>query len=375
MNAMTKSAATAATPPAPAAAEPAPGRGRGRLVMLSLPVLIAVLGGAYVLSGGRYETTDNAYLHTARLSVASDLSGRLTEVAIRDNQVVHRGDPMFQVDPEPYRLALAAADAQLAAARLSVGQMKAAYDQAQAQLRIAETEAHYRRTELTRVRALADRGVSTKADLDGVERNSMAAEDAVISAEVAVKSAAAALGGDPEIATDAHPTVRAAQVARDRAAYEMSLTSVVAPADGIVYQAASFKQGGFVAAGSPLFALVETGDTWVDANFKETQITDFAPGQPVEISFDIRPGKTYRGHVAAIGAGTGSEFSVLPAQNATGNWVKVTQRVPVRIALDAGTPVDELPSGVSANVTVDTGRPNKLAQLFGSAAAQVVGTK
>ena len=144
------------------------------------------------------------------------------------------------------------------------------------------------------------------------------------------------------------------RVELDRARYNLSVTRVIAPADGVIYQASSFHEGVMLAAGQAVFALVETGDAWVDANFKETQLADLAQGQPAEIVFDAAPGKTFTGKVEAIGAGTGAEFSLLPAQNATGNWVKVTQRVPVRIVIESKSP-RPLIAGLSVNVTVHTG--------------------
>ena len=177
-------------------------------------------------------------------------------------------------------------------------------------------------------------------------------------------AALAALGGDAAIITDDHPKVRAAQVARDRAAYDLALTTVKAPATGVVYKAASFKPGQFVAAGSPLFTLVETADIWIEANFKETQIGGMAPGQGATVEFDTFPGRDYEVTIEAIGAGTGSEFSILPAQNATGNWVKVTQRVPVRLNFAPGADLAGLRSGLSAVVTVDTHADTRLDTLI-----------
>ena len=149
--------------------------------------------------------------------------------------------------------------------------------------------------------------------------------------------------------------MRAALAEVERARYNLAVTTVTAPADGVIYQAASFRQGAMVAAGQPAFALVETGDIWVEANFKETQVAAMAPGQPVEVSFDMAPGRSFTGRVEALGAGTGAEFALLPAQNATGNWVKVTQRIPVRIRLDDPSLAAGITSGASAEVTVDTG--------------------
>ena len=147
----------------------------------------------------------------------------------------------------------------------------------------------------------------------------------------------------------------AALAAREQAQYKLNLTQVKAPADGLVYQATSFKTGQFVTAGTALFTLLPAGDVWVEANFKETQLAEIKPGEAATVTFDVLEGVKFQGHVDAIGAGTGSEFSLLPAQNATGNWVKVTQRVPVRVILDNPAQAGQIVSGMSASVSVDTG--------------------
>jgi membrane fusion protein, multidrug efflux system len=176
--------------------------------------------------------------------------------------------------------------------------------------------------------------------------------------------ALAALGGAADIAAEDHPSVKAALAARDQAAYNLGNASLRAPADGVIYQAASFKAGEMVAAGQSLFTLVQTDDVWVEANFKETQLEFVQAGQPAEISIDLQGGQKLAAVVEAIGAGTGSEFSLLPAQNATGNWVKVTQRVPVRLRLTNPAEAAGLASGLSASVSVDTGQSRSLSDLL-----------
>lgn len=325
-----------------------------KLLMAALPLAL-VAGGAYVwLETGRYESTENAAVQQARITVASSLSGRVTEVFITDNAKVKAGDPLFRIDPQPYQLALAQADAALAQARLGVEQLRAAYRVAQAQEKVAQDTADYLQAELERQQAITKRGAGTQSDLDAARHDASSAQESLAAAKQGVEAALAALGGNADIETDQHPTVQAAQVARDRAAYNLGISTVVAPADGVIYKADSFKPGQFVTAGASLFSLVETGDTWIEANFKETQIGKMAPGQSAEIDFDTFPGKTFEGVVAAVGAGTGAEFSILPAQNATGNWVKVTQRVPVMVRLAPGTVMPDLRAGLSASVTVDT---------------------
>jgi membrane fusion protein (multidrug efflux system) len=357
--------------PAIAVAAPAkPKRRLGRVALMVAVPLALVIGGGYVwVTGGRYQETENANLRQAKVSIASEAAGRIVAVNVADNATVKAGDVLFSIDPEPYRIALAQADAALAAARLNVAQLRAGYSQALAQERVATGEIDYVKAQFQRSTELADRGISAKASLDEARRDLAKAEDEHAAAVQGVASALAALGGDPEIQTDTHPSVLAALATRDKAAYELAHTAVHAPADGVVSQASSFRVGQFVGAGTPVFSLVETGDTWVEANFKETQLTHMNPGQEAEITLDTYPGRPLKATVEAIGAGTGAEFSLLPAQNATGNWVKVTQRIPVRLKVNTDKLPLSLSTGMSATVSVDTGVSRGLSGLLPTAHA------
>ena len=344
---------------APMSAAPA----RRRLLMLSLPLALAIGAAGWWVMGGRHESTDNAYFHQARITIASDISGRVTQVGFTDGQVVKTGDLLFAVDDQPYRLALAQADIAVDQARLQVAQLKGAYQAALTQEKVATDEATYQAEQLTRQQALSDKGVGTASALEEAQNTARRAEETAAVARLTAENALTALGGDAAIAVDAHPTVAAALAARDQAAYRLSLTQVTAPDDGVVYQAASFKPGQYLTAGQGLFAFLPKGQVWVEANFKETQLAHIAPGQAAEVTFDVDAAHPVTGHVEAIGSGTGSEFALIPAQNATGNWVKVTQRVPVRIVLDD---LGALPvvSGMSAEVSVDTGQSRSFADLI-----------
>lgn len=346
----------AVAPPAAPPAKPARAL-RKTLLMLSVPLLLVAGVGGWWLSGAGQESTENAYLHQARISVAPTVGGRVVAVNVHELQSVKAGDLLFQVDPQPFELAVAQAEAAVNGARIQVEQMKAALAQAEAQAALAEDDAKYQEDELARQQALSGKGVTSTSTLEEVQHTARQARERAEVARLTADAARAALGGDPTAATDDHPAVRAALAELDRARYNLSVTRVTAPADGVIYQAASFHEGVMLAAGQPVFALVETGEAWVDANFKETQLVDLAQGQTAEIVFDAAPGKTFTGTVEAIGAGTGAEFSLLPAQNATGNWVKVTQRVPVRIKLDDPAGAAAFASGLSAEVTVDTSAP------------------
>lgn len=358
-----------ASQPQPAAAAPAR-RNRGRfLVMAALPLALVAAGGYYWVTGGRYQETENANLRQAKVSIASEAAGRIVKVGVADNASVKAGDILFEVDPEPYRIALAQADAALAAARLNVEQLRAAYSQATAQERVAASALDYAQSQFDRSNDLVRKGVNAPSALDEARMDLDKAKEQHSAALQGIVSAKAALGGNPDIPTEQHPTVLSAQAARDKAAFSLAQTTVRAPADGTVSQAASFKIGQFVGTGTPVFSLVETGDTWVEANFKETQLTNMKPGQEAEIVLDTYPDRTFRGTVAAIGAGTGAEFSLLPAQNATGNWVKVTQRIPVRIKLDDDASRPALRTGMSATVSIDTGVARGFGSIFGHAVA------
>ncbi|PAQ00933.1 HlyD family secretion protein [Mesorhizobium mediterraneum] len=355
---------------APAPVVPKKKRRVGRfLLMFALPVAL-IAGGSYVwVTGGRYQETENANLQQAKVSIAADTAGRIVQVDIFDNQSVKQGDVLFAIDPEPYRIALAQADAAVAGARLNVEQLRAAYSQALAQEKSDASQVDYAQSQYDRAADLARKGINAKSSLDEARNDLDKAKQQLAVAEQGILSAKAGLGGNPDIETDKHPTVMAALAARDKAAYDLAQTTVRAPADGIVSQAASFKVGQYVGSGTPLFSLVETGDTWIDANFKETQLTHMKPGQKAEIVVETYPGKTFEATVKAIGAGTGAEFSLLPAQNATGNWVKVTQRIPVRLELADADAKMALRTGMSATVTVDTGVSRGLPSIFGHATA------
>ena len=340
---------------------------RRRLLMIAGPLVLLLAAGVWWLMSGRYEATDNAYVHLARVTVASDVGGRVVTVMAVDNQRVKAGETLFEVDPVPYKLALAQADAAVSTARLGVAQLKEAYAQALAQQKLAQTDADYYASERKRQEELEAKGAVTDSKASDARHDEQAALDKVDLAMSNVALALAALGGQPDIAVDSHPAVQAAMVARNQAAYNLSKTRVVAPKDGVVYQAAGFRAGQVVGVGQALFSFVETGDVWVDANFKETQLQHIRIGQSAEVTLDSDPAQPLKAVVDAIGAGTGAEFSLLPAQNATGNWVKVTQRVPVRLRLAAPFEVSDgqvLASGLSAEVSVDTGYRRSLADLL-----------
>lgn len=338
------------TPPAPRKR-----RGRRLAIMLAVPVVLLVGGGYFWLTGGRYEGTDNAYVQQTIVSLSPDISGRIVEVDVHENQTVQMGAVLFRIDPEPFKIALNQAEASLAAARLNVEQLRVSYQMAEEQLKAAQDTLEIRQRAQQRTTSLADKGFSTQAATDNSLLALQQAQAAVDTAQKSVAAAKAALGGDPKIATEDHPSVRAARAAVESAQRNLDKTTVTAPTEGVVSQVSNLNTGQFVSAGSTIASLVDTSSSWIEANYKETQLGSIKVGQPADIHIDAYPAANLHGTVSSIGAATGSEFSLIPAQNATGNWVKVVQRIPVRIDL-TDAPDLALRSGMSAEVTVDTGK-------------------
>ena len=347
--------AAVSAPAAPAEAPEKKSRLRRNVLMFGLPLVLAVGGGYFYLNGGRYVDTDNAYVQQVKVSLSADVAGRVTEVDVAENQQVAAGAVLFKIDPEPYRIALDQADAALATARVNVEQLRVGYTTAQAKLTAAQQALALRQSEFDRQKALVDQGTSAKASLDDVTLSLQTANSTVLLAEQELAGSVAALAGDPQITVDAHPAVRSAMAARDVAARNLAKTTVVAPTDGVVSQMASLNVGQFVATGTTIASIIKSSDTWIEANFKETQLDGLKGGLPVEVKVDAYPGLALHGTVDSIGAATGSQFALIPAQNATGNWVKVTQRITVRVKLDDGEDESLLRAGMSAVVAVDTG--------------------
>jgi membrane fusion protein (multidrug efflux system) len=320
------------------------------ILLLSVPLILLAVGGYMWLTSGRYVSTDNAYVQQDMVSVAPEVSGVVTEVLVRENQRVHRGDVLFRIDPRPYRIALANALAQIANAEVQVNQLQARSSGTVADIQGAEANLAYQQREFARLDELMRQGWITRTRYDEQLHNLQEARERLANAHAASVTAQSALrsGGSGD-----QPAVEVARVARDQALLNLSRTEVRAPADGVISQTHRLQIGATAVADVPMVTLVRSATTYVEANYKETDLANMYVGQAAEIKIDAYPGAPICGHVASIGAGTGSQFSVLPAQNASGNWVKVRQRVPVRIAIDCN-PGRPMLAGLSADVTVDT---------------------
>ena len=339
--------------PEPAIEAPARRRGWLRpLLMFGVPLIILAAGAYFYITSGRYISTDNAYVQQDVVSVSPDVSGRIVEVNVRENQRVNAGDVLFRIDPEPYRIALAQADADLASARVSVATMATDTGSAAADIQSARAELTLAEATYQRQEELMKRGFTTKASLDAATQEVAAARAKIATGEAAAARARQQVGSGGGSGQPA--AIQVALAKRAQAAMNLDRTVVRARTGGIVSQTNRLQVGNITPSGVPALSLVVSNKTWVEANFKETDLNHMRVGQPAEMEFDAYPDMIVHGRVQSIGAGTGSEFSVLPAQNANGNWVKVTQRVPVRIAID-GTPPRAMIAGLSTDVKIDTG--------------------
>lgn len=324
------------------------------ILMFGVPLLvIGVIALWWSLSGGTV-STDNAYVQQDKVSVASDVAGRIVEVAVKENQSVKAGDILFRIDPEPYRIAVAQADAAIANAQVQVTTMQASYVGTGADIQAARDRIAAAEEDYARQKALMDRGFTTRARFEQAQHSVEQARASYQSAVAEADEARAKLSSGSAV-PGVNPAIAAARAQRAKALLDLERTVRRAPVDGVVSQADRLQVGQMMMSGLPAVTLVRSGGSWIEANFKETDLADMRVGQPAEVRFDAYPGLTLKGHVASIGSQTGSETSVLPAQNANGNWVKVTQRVPVRIAIDEQSP-RQLIAGLSAEVTVDTSK-------------------
>lgn len=320
-------------------------------LMLSVPLLLAAIGVYYWIESARFATTDNAYVQQNIISISPEVGGRITAVGVRENQQVKQGDLLFAIDPKPYELAVSQANARIAAAQVQVQTLQTDYQVSGVDIEVAKKDIAFAQANFDRQAALMDRGFNTRAQmemaqnaLDRARAELKSAQANVIAKKARLATGAASPGENPDLAK--------AKVEREQALLDLSRARVLAPAAGRIAQSSRLQIGQMMVSGLPVVSIVADDDSWIEANFKETDLARMKVGQKAEIKIDAYPGVKLHGRVESIGAGTGSEFSVLPAQNANGNWVKVTQRVPVRIAILEKSP-RQLIAGISATVSVD----------------------
>ncbi|MFY9880629.1 MAG: HlyD family secretion protein [Pseudolabrys sp.] len=332
------------------------GRKRLRMILLvGLPALVLVIGLGIYLSGGRYISTDNAYVGAQKVLITPDISGKITNVAIREGQHVNPGDELFSLDREPFALALAQVKAKLDTARSDFDKLKSNLKSLNTLAELAEKNVDLKQRDVNRKTKLVSSQAGSQADLDTALAAVITAK---LQAEFAVQQRDTTLNqllGDPDLPLERFPEYAQAKAALDNAQRDFDHTIVRAPMSGTATQVDNIQLGRFVAAGTPVLSVIDDQAPWVDANPKETDITYLRIGQKATIDVDSFPDRTFTGTVVAVSPGTGAQFSILPPQNATGNWVKVVQRLPVRIALDKSEDTKLLRSGMSVNVDIDTG--------------------
>lgn len=325
--------------------------------LMALGILMVLLLSAwFYFTGGRYVSTDNAYIKANKILLASDVSGAIVAVSITNNQQVKKGDELFRIDPSTYQIALEKAEANLASTIIRINELKAQYQQKVAELGRAQVSARYAEMDLQRVSNLIARGSISVAQGDDAQlkRDQTAKEQLKLESEV--REFLASLNNQADIYPKDHPLYISAKSEYEKAKLELERTRVLAPADGFVGNAPNV--GEYARAGLPMLNFIAGEKVWIEANFKETELTNVKPGQNVTIHVDMYPGESWQGTVESISPATGSEFSLLPAQNSTGNWVKVVQRITTHITVENGPENKPLRAGMSTEVKIDTGDHN-----------------
>ena len=340
---------------------------RLRLPLLLLaPVAVAVGSLYFYLAGGRYVATDNAYIRADMMPVSTDVSGMVKSIEVADNQHVDSGQVLFRLDDAPFRFAVENAKAQLALKRTEVEALKANWREKQQELRSAQINIDFALRDQKRKAELFGQHVIPQAQMDQAQQTLDSATQQLQTVQQQAAGIIANLGGTVDIPTDQHPRVMAAQAQLDDAQRNLDRTVVKAPGAGIVTQVPSLQPGMYQRQGTPALSVVAADHPWVEVQPKETQLTYVKPGQAVTIAVDAYPDVKWTGKVESISPASGAEFALLPAQNSSGNWVKVNQRFPLRVAVDPAPGAPPLRAGMSTEIEIDTGHVRTLHDLLAS---------
>lgn len=356
-----------ATTETPAAAPATPRKRSSLLLWIAGPALVLGVAGWLYLSGGRFVATDNAYVQADQITIAPQIGGRVVEVNVRENQAVKAGDLLFRIDEEPLQIAVTRLEAQLESVRSLLDGARNGYRGAEADLRSAQADLEHAQQQYLRVQDLRQRGLVAQQALDDAANTVASTRGKRDSNQAALAKAQSTLGGLPSANNESLPGYKLALAQLAQAKLDLSHAQVRAPVDGVIGKT-DLQVGEFLNVGQPALPLVATATLWVEANFKETDLTNVAVGQAAEISVDTYPGRHWKATVASISPASGAQFAVLPAQNATGNWVKIVQRIPVRLSLQPADAAPVLRAGMSAEVEIDTGRERaRYSHFFGGA--------
>ena len=357
---------TAESPLTEAAPPPRRKRRWLRLFLLAVVPAAAVLIGTEIyLRGGRFISTDNAYVGAQKVLVTPEVSGTVDTISVVEGQALKAGDVLFTIDRKPYEIALSQAEAALAKAdndfHTTVNRVQAL----KTQVTVAQDTLALRENEVKRKADLLRSKVASVTDVENNRINLQQSRASLEALQQQLRETLAQLGGNENAELTAYAPWLAAKATVEQAQWNLAHTVLKAPLDGIATQVSNIQLGRFLPAGTTVFAIVSETGLWVDANPKETDITYLAKGLPATVTVDAFPNRALKAHVEAISPGTGAQFSLIPAQNAAGNWVKVVQRVPVRIVFDEKIPEGVLRAGMSADVEIDTGRQRSLSTLLG----------
>ena len=357
------------SPPAQAVAPARPQRSRKRTILFALLPIVLIIGGYFYVTGGQVMSTDNAYIQADMVGISTDVSGIVQTIDVHDNQQVKQDDILFRLDPAVYSITLAGAKAQLGVVRNQILNLEASYKQSLAEITQAEADIPFFQKTMQRQQDLTASAAASRATFDQAKHDLDAAQQKVDVAKAEAAATLAQLGGNADQSAEQNPSYLQAQSTVDNAQRNFDRTIVRAPFDGIVTNVSALQVGSYLQASQAAFSLVSTTHMWIAASPKETELTYVREGQPVAISVDTYPGTEWKGTVSSISPASGSSFSLLPAQNTTGNWVKVVQRIPMLVSIDETVGKPPLRLGMSVDIGVDTGHarglPKFIEDLFG----------
>jgi membrane fusion protein (multidrug efflux system) len=344
-------------------------RYRRFLLLVVLPIVVAIAGLAFYLNGGRYVGTDDAYVGAQKVLVTPDISGKIEKVVVREGQLVKQGDELFEIDPVPFRLAVDEARAQLAQAQSTYDNLRANIKIYGDMLNLAQQGVDLKQRDVERKQALVKNSYGSQLDLDNAANALVTSGSIAQYVKQQISTAKTQLLGDTDLPLEKFPPYAQAKSKLDNAERNLDHAVVRAPMSGVATQVEQIQLGRYVSAGTPVFSIIDIAHPWVDANPKESDLTYVTEGQPVTLEVDAFPNHVFKGKIGSLSPGTGAQFAILPPQNATGNFVKVVQRVPIRIYFDETDKyVRKLKAGMSVYATIDTGHKRSLAGLFGLSA-------